>query len=59
MDTAIAFQPELIRRYSGPAPRYTSYPTAVQFTSAFDAAYRKVVHTYLGPRSVESYSKVI
>ena len=41
MDTAIAFQPELIRRYSGPAPRYTSYPTAPHFNSSFDVtAYR-------------------
>lgn len=35
MDTAVAFQPELIRRYSGPAPRYTSYPTALQFGADF------------------------
>ena len=57
--SAAIFDAELIRRRDRPDPRYTSYPTAVQFTSAFDAAYRKVVHTYLGPRSVESYSKVI
>jgi oxygen-independent coproporphyrinogen III oxidase len=25
-------QPEVIRRYSAPVPRYTSYPTAVQFS---------------------------
>jgi oxygen-independent coproporphyrinogen III oxidase len=25
-------QPEIIRRYSAPVPRYTSYPTAVQFS---------------------------
>ena len=29
---------ELIARYDGRAPRYTSYPTAVQFTPAVDAA---------------------
>ncbi len=27
------FQPELIKRYDQSGPRYTSYPTAVQFTS--------------------------
>jgi oxygen-independent coproporphyrinogen III oxidase len=31
----------LIRRYDRPGPRYTSYPTAVEFTDAFDEpAYR-------------------
>jgi oxygen-independent coproporphyrinogen III oxidase len=31
----------LIRRYDRPGPRYTSYPTAVEFNDAFDeAAYR-------------------
>ncbi|MDO9473252.1 MAG: oxygen-independent coproporphyrinogen III oxidase [Caulobacter sp.] len=29
---------ELIARYDGRAPRYTSYPTAVQFSGAVDAA---------------------
>jgi oxygen-independent coproporphyrinogen-3 oxidase len=29
---------QLINRYEGRAPRYTSYPTAVQFTTAVDAA---------------------
>lgn len=28
----------LLKKYGGAAPRYTSYPTAVQFTSAFGAA---------------------
>lgn len=32
---------ELIRQYDRPGPRYTSYPTAVEFTDTFDeAAYR-------------------
>ena len=32
----------LIHRYDRPGPRYTSYPTAVEFTSAFDdAAYQR------------------
>jgi oxygen-independent coproporphyrinogen III oxidase len=34
--------PELIRRYDCHGPRYTSYPTAVQFHSGFnEAAYRR------------------
>lgn len=36
MDTSINFDPELIRRYDVNGPRYTSYPTAAQFTSNFD-----------------------
>jgi len=34
METVI-FDRELLRRYDGPGPRYTSYPTAPQFTSSF------------------------
>ncbi len=29
---------ELVAKYGGQAPRYTSYPTAVEWTGAFDAA---------------------
>jgi len=33
---------DLLRRYDKPGPRYTSYPTAVEFTEAFDeSAYRE------------------
>ncbi len=38
METAIVFDPDLIRRYDLSGPRYTSYPTAVQFDQAFSAA---------------------
>jgi len=31
----IRFDPDLIRRYDKAGPRYTSYPTAVQFTDKF------------------------
>lgn len=31
MTTDIRFDEELVRRYDGTGPRYTSYPTAVQF----------------------------
>ncbi|MFV9614718.1 MAG: oxygen-independent coproporphyrinogen III oxidase [Gammaproteobacteria bacterium] len=35
MDNKVVFDKELIRRYDTFGPRYTSYPTAVQFTSEF------------------------
>lgn len=38
-----AFDPDLIRRYDGPGPRYTSYPTAPQFSLDFTAGdYRQL-----------------
>lgn len=33
------FRPDLLERYDSNGPRYTSYPTAVQFTDAFDPAH--------------------
>lgn len=30
--------PDLLRKYDRPGPRYTSYPTAVEFSSAYDAS---------------------
>jgi oxygen-independent coproporphyrinogen-3 oxidase len=38
MATDIAFDAELLRRYDKPGPRYTSYPTAPAFDTAFGAA---------------------
>jgi oxygen-independent coproporphyrinogen-3 oxidase len=32
---ATTLDPELLRRYDRPGPRYTSYPTAPQFTADF------------------------
>ncbi len=41
MDQSIQFDPDLIRRYDTAGPRYTSYPTAVEFRQRFtDADYR-------------------
>ena len=41
METSVRFDPALVRRYDLAGPRYTSYPTAVQFTEAFtEADYR-------------------
>lgn len=38
----VCFDQELIERYGGRGPRYTSYPTALQFTDSFTAAdYRR------------------
>jgi oxygen-independent coproporphyrinogen-3 oxidase len=37
LDT-LEFDPDLIARYDGTGPRYTSYPTAPQFHSGFDEA---------------------
>ena len=34
----LAFDSDLIRKYDGFGPRYTSYPTADRFVEAFDAA---------------------
>ena len=36
MDNKIVFDKDLIRRYDTSGPRYTSYPTAVQFTTDFN-----------------------
>ncbi len=36
--TTIPFDKALVRRYDRHGPRYTSYPTAVQFHTGFDAA---------------------
>ena len=42
MEQRVEFNTELIKRYDVAGPRYTSYPTAVQFNDGFDAeAYRR------------------
>jgi oxygen-independent coproporphyrinogen III oxidase len=33
------FRPDLLERYNANGPRYTSYPTAVQFTDSFDTTH--------------------
>ncbi|UCH53097.1 MAG: oxygen-independent coproporphyrinogen III oxidase [Pseudomonadota bacterium] len=38
MEQHIVFDPELLRRYDKSGPRYTSYPTAVQFHAGFGPA---------------------
>ena len=42
MNAIPPFDAELLRRYDKPGPRYTSYPTAPQFSPAFgEAAFRE------------------
>lgn len=36
-DNRVEFDADLIRRYAGSGPRYTSYPTAMEFSSAVNA----------------------
>jgi oxygen-independent coproporphyrinogen-3 oxidase len=36
--TELVFNNDLIKKYDKSGPRYTSYPTAIQFTQAFDEA---------------------
>ena len=38
MDTTLVFDPALISKYDKAGPRYTSYPTAVQFHDGFGAS---------------------
>lgn len=53
------FDPELLRRYDTPGPRYTSYPTAPQFTPEFqEADLREMAATSNGdpiPRPLSLY----
>lgn len=56
------FAPELLRRYDRPGPRYTSYPTAPQFSDEFqEAALREAVAVTNGdpiPRPLSLYVHV-
>jgi len=36
--SSIQVTPDLLRKYDRPGPRYTSYPTAVEFSTGYDAA---------------------
>jgi len=38
MDADVLFQPYLLAKYHVDGPRYTSYPTAVQFRDDFEVA---------------------
>ncbi len=57
MDQSLVFDPEMIKRHDKSGPRYTSYPTAVQFHEGFDeAAYRRVAQaTNADPKPLSLY----
>ncbi|HMM75108.1 MAG TPA: oxygen-independent coproporphyrinogen III oxidase [Gammaproteobacteria bacterium] len=59
---SIGFSPELIKKYDVAGPRYTSYPTAVQFTPAFGArelaAQRSVIAGRVGGGPLSLYVHV-
>ncbi|SAL25452.1 coproporphyrinogen III oxidase [Caballeronia terrestris] len=47
------FRPDLLDKYSAHGPRYTSYPTALQFTEPFDAGhYRRAASAGSGDLSL-------
>ncbi len=50
------FQPDLLARYDGRGPRYTSYPTAVQFTPSFDIGdYTRAASSRQAPAALSLY----
>ena len=51
MSTLPTLNAELVRRYERPGPRYTSYPSAPQFTARFDATQLResVAHSNVQP----------
>ncbi len=56
MEQQITFDEALIKRYDVAGPRYTSYPTAVQFHTGLDAAaYRQVLATRDSNRPLSLY----
>jgi oxygen-independent coproporphyrinogen-3 oxidase len=62
MNAAVPFDPELIRRYDRPGPRYTSYPAAPHFAASFGAAelraYAARSNALPGPRPLSLYAHV-
>ncbi len=62
MNAIPPFDAALLRRYDSAGPRYTSYPTAPQFHSAFgDAELREVIRTSNGdpiPRRLSLYAHI-
>ncbi|QDH69630.1 oxygen-independent coproporphyrinogen III oxidase [Marilutibacter alkalisoli] len=60
--SSVLFDPELLRRYDRPGPRYTSYPTAPQFRPDFgEAQLREVAALTNGdpiPRPLSIYAHI-
>ena len=57
MDQSLIFDSDLIKRHDKSGPRYTSYPTAVQFHEGFDEAeYRRIAQaTNADPKPLSLY----
>ena len=57
MDQSLVFDPDLIKRHDKSGPRYTSYPTAVQFHDGFnETEYRRVAQaTNAGSNALSLY----
>jgi oxygen-independent coproporphyrinogen-3 oxidase len=52
MDLQVMFDPELMRRYDREGPRYTSYPTALQFREDLNPlAYQRATAASAGARN--------
>jgi len=62
MNPGIEFQIDLVRRYDGVGPRYTSYPTAPQFSPQFDdKAYISAIvesNQFPIPRALSLYAHI-
>jgi len=62
MNAAMPFDPEQLRRYDRPGPRYTSYPAAPHFTATFGApelrAYAARSNALAGKRPLSLYVHV-
>jgi oxygen-independent coproporphyrinogen-3 oxidase len=53
-DVPLVIDTDLLRRYGGNGPRYTSYPTADRFVEAFDA---KAYRHWLANRTIGGFSR--
>jgi oxygen-independent coproporphyrinogen III oxidase len=62
MNAQVALDSELLGRYDRPGPRYTSYPTAPHFTSAFGASefrrFAKLTGEAVPPRPLSVYAHI-
>ena len=59
MSARLQLDPQLIRRYGGEGPRYTSYPTAMQFQPLAPNAYPLAVSSRAGARHNEPVSAYV
>ena len=53
-DEALVVDPDLLRKYGGAGPRYTSYPTADRFVEAFDGETHR---HWLGHRNIGGFTR--